>query len=621
MVNDAKANLKLITFDKKWKRITSSILLICFTINPLSINIEACTTFFLRNGNHMVCGRNFDYSLGEYLIFVNRRNVIKRAFSYPDEIVDFPASWTSKYGSISFNMNGHNAPTDGMNEAGLIVTSLVLVESEYPIIEGKPSVSLDQWIQYALDNYATVDEVIDACSKINIRYLPQDNVRLHFLVTDGNGKNAVIEFLDGQLIATTGEDLRKKVIANSSYGLSIEYYNQGGNPNLPATASLNRFYNAAVMVDAYNNQDVIDYSYSIMDATAQRHTQRRIVYDITNMRVYLKSLVNEQLRFFDFSAFDFSCQQQQLVYQETPGDQGNIRDKFISYTTEINQFLTETSWQFLQKNYTQEELDDFAEYPETFECFYVDAGSDIEICQNYTEVYGNNLPNYSGMWTVVSGNAIFDNLLEANTYARYLHPGLNVLRWTLHGEYNNHYDDLLITSNYVKAIAGMDSIVETNSIYLYGNEPNNGTGEWTLLEGSVVFNNPNQHNTLASDLNLGVNKFVWEIINQNCSDKDTIEIIYDLKSLISSFDKSGLSFSIYPNPTQQYLYLEYLFPDNKELEVSLFDAKGKLKYSKFIRHSVGGLTERIDVRPFPKGDYIIMVRAKNFKKALKFIKL
>jgi len=621
MINCILANLKLPAFILKWRRDAFLLLLIGFTLNPFSPSIEACTTFFLRNENQMVCGRNFDYSLGEYLIFVNRRNVIKRAFNYADEVVELPAIWTSKYGSITFNMNGHNAPTDGMNETGLIITSLVLVESEYPSITGKSSVSLDQWIQYMLDNFATVDEVINACSEINIRYLPQDNVRLHFLVTDASGQNAVIEFLNGQLIATTGDDLEKKAIANSTYDLSINYYNQGGNPDLPATASLNRFFNAVQMVDAYNGEDMVEYSYSIMEATAQRHTQRRLVYDISNRRVYLRSQGNEQLRFFDFDAFDFSCEAQPLVYQETPSDLGNIRDKFLPYVTEMNRILTELSWQFLQKNYTQEELDEFARYPESFECFYVDAGTDIEICKNYAEINGNSLSYYSGNWTIVSGNAIFDNVQEKNTYARDLNPGENVLRWTLTGESGSHYDDVSIINNYVPALAGEDTIIETNSIYLSANELVSGNGEWAVLEGTATFSNQHEFNTLAFDLGVGVNKFIWEVTNQNCSNRDTVEITYDIKSSIGNFDKADFSFITYPNPTKQYLNLKLSLVEINKFEIRIFNAMGKLVYSNFIQPQIGESLQKINISNFPRGNYIIMLKAENFENTLKFVKL
>jgi penicillin V acylase-like amidase (Ntn superfamily) len=277
-----------------------------------SFQANACSTFLLSNDNTFIYGRNFDYPYGKYIIMTNMRGAEKVCWQYSSENVDMPLTWTAKYGSITFNMFGQDTPPDGINEAGLVVSSLILTQSVYPNIVGEQSLSLDQLLQYLLDNCATVNEVIDECSNLNIRLNPFDYWRLHFFVVDKNGQAAVIEFLDGELVATTGADLEKKVITNSSYEESIDYYHTGKNPDLPETASLNRYYNAVEMIDAYNNQNLIDYAYSIMDFIAQRITMRRVVYDIPNRRVYFKSNTNEKLRYFDLSSFDLSCSEHGL---------------------------------------------------------------------------------------------------------------------------------------------------------------------------------------------------------------------------------------------------------------------------------------------------------------------
>jgi hypothetical protein len=95
------------------------------------------------------------------------------------------------------------------------------------------------------------------------------------LVVDNSGNCAVIEFIEGNITVIRGDDLEKKVLANSTYSLSMEYFNAGRNPVLPLTASLNRFYTAVEMTDAYAGEDIVNYSYSIMDAVEQAFTQRK----------------------------------------------------------------------------------------------------------------------------------------------------------------------------------------------------------------------------------------------------------------------------------------------------------------------------------------------------------
>lgn len=73
--------------------------------------------------------------------------------------------WVSKYGSVITSAYDI-CTTDGMNEKGLVANLLWLAESEYPARDGrKPGLSVAAWTQYVLDNFATVDEAVEALAK------------------------------------------------------------------------------------------------------------------------------------------------------------------------------------------------------------------------------------------------------------------------------------------------------------------------------------------------------------------------------------------------------------------------------------------------------------------------
>ncbi|MFP4472205.1 MAG: linear amide C-N hydrolase, partial [Bacteroidales bacterium] len=121
---------------------------------------DACTTFCLQDDSgHIVFGRNFDFPSGLGHVVVNHRNLQKTAFIRPPEK---PITWVSKLGSISFNQNGREFPYGGMNEAGLVIEQMWLQETKYPAHDHRYGLSELQWIQYQLDNAATVQEVIDS---------------------------------------------------------------------------------------------------------------------------------------------------------------------------------------------------------------------------------------------------------------------------------------------------------------------------------------------------------------------------------------------------------------------------------------------------------------------------
>jgi len=488
---------------------------------------HACTTFFLRNGEQIVVGRNFDLSYGKYLIFANRRNVTKVGLQYPSELISLPTIWTSKYGSITFNMVGSDIPTDGMNETGLVISTLILDNSVYPGGDDLPSILVEQWLHYMLDNFASVEEVIEASSSLKIRINPFINWELHFFITDNSGKCAAIEFIGGEVVITTGAELEKKVLANSSYESSLEYFNNGRNPDLPMTASLNRFYTAVEMTDAYTNEDPIDYSYSIMDATEQYFTQRKIVYDITNMRIYLKSLENEQLRHIDMNTLDFSCREQTLVYEETLTDIGDIRSLFVPLTTEINQTAVESGWNYMGIVYTAEELSNYSRIPETYEIVFASAGNNATLCVDNYEITGNLPTYYAGNWSVESGSGVFDNSSVMNTFIRQLGPGENRIRWTLEGNSRTFYDDILITNNHVEATAGEDVAVCENKFTLSGNEPAaNETGNWQIMSGSGTILTSSVYNSVVNELSNGITELQWSISNGDCQAADLLMITY-----------------------------------------------------------------------------------------------
>lgn len=114
---------------------------------------------------------------------------------------------------------------EGMNERGLVVNELALVESNY----GKPPesatvISLSTWPQYVLDNHAT-------------------------------GDSAVFEYVDGKLVIHHGKEF--KVVTNSpTYDKQLaimEYWREAGglNKSLPGTSrAADRFVRTSFLLGA-----------------------------------------------------------------------------------------------------------------------------------------------------------------------------------------------------------------------------------------------------------------------------------------------------------------------------------------------------------------------------------
>src|SRR5215217_6240032 len=89
------------------------ILLATFLFTPSAFG---CTTFCLKNKGENLFGKNYDWSIGDGMIFVNKRGMSKMSSLEGEKKV---LNWVSKYGSVTFNQYGWEQPSGGMNEMGV----------------------------------------------------------------------------------------------------------------------------------------------------------------------------------------------------------------------------------------------------------------------------------------------------------------------------------------------------------------------------------------------------------------------------------------------------------------------------------------------------------------------
>lgn len=94
-------------------------------------------------------------------------------------------------------------PRDGMNECGLVVSTLNVPHSEVTFDNKKITVSRWQATRLMLDHAANVDEAISLLSKYNIYTGPSG---LHYLLADSSGDSAIVEFLDGKIEVVRSDD-------------------------------------------------------------------------------------------------------------------------------------------------------------------------------------------------------------------------------------------------------------------------------------------------------------------------------------------------------------------------------------------------------------------------------
>ena len=94
------------------------MLLMCLLAVPYSST--ACTSFVVKKDNRILLAKNLDWEISNGIILVNKKGVFKTAYCDCHRKL----SWTSRYGSVTFNQFGKEFPLGGMNEKGLVVEEL-----------------------------------------------------------------------------------------------------------------------------------------------------------------------------------------------------------------------------------------------------------------------------------------------------------------------------------------------------------------------------------------------------------------------------------------------------------------------------------------------------------------
>jgi len=260
--------------------------------------------------------------------------VFPRGMERNGEVGKASIKWVSTYGSVvtsSWNI----AATDGMNEKGLVGNLLWLMESKYQKFDpkkGHKGLAISLWLQYVLDNFATVDEAVKGLSKEELvvvsSFIPGTKLytALHLSISDKTGDNAIFEYIDGKLViyhdksyvAMTNSPAYNEQLAISNYWKHIP-----GTTMLPGTnGSSDRFVRGDFYIHAIPKTNEIQkavasvfsvirnlsvpYGISTPNEPNISSTQWRTVADQKSLVYYFENVLNPNVLWLDFSAIDFS---------------------------------------------------------------------------------------------------------------------------------------------------------------------------------------------------------------------------------------------------------------------------------------------------------------------------
>lgn len=278
-----------------------------------------------------------------------------------------PLKWRSKYGSVVTSAYDI-CSTDGMNEMGLVANLLWLAESEYPDWNGTlPGLCISAWVQYVLDNFATVDEAVEAMQSGKFQVVSgemPDGSRmatLHLSISDASGDNAIFEYIDGKLQIHHSHEynvMTNSPVFEKQLALNEFWQTVGGMAFLPGTnRASDRFVRASfysgVLPKTSDTRDAVAGIFSVIRNTSVplgisvpgqpniASTRWRTVSDQKNKVYFFESTLYPEIIWVDLNQADFS--------EGAPVMKLNIPDQLKDYKgNTLKDFRQSAPFKFLE---------------------------------------------------------------------------------------------------------------------------------------------------------------------------------------------------------------------------------------------------------------------------------
>lgn len=309
------------------------------------------STFALPRSSFL--GENLDGHVGHGQILINKRNIGKRSLKIFE--TDQPVEWVSRYGSLTFNQLALDHPMSGMNEAGLVVLASENFGEGNAKAEKQLTINEYQWVQYQLDNYATVDEVTEHVPEIGISSMLEE---LHYLVCDSSTQCAAFEvdISNHHLRFFKGLDFAVRVLTDTGYADDLKkflVYQSQGAPKFQMDPfdSNDRFLFLALKLSVFPlvkvGQRSLENVLALLEAVKQPgFTQWQVAFDASSKKIRYKTESTTGIGSLNLNSLNFSPEsgvQTVGIYEYSD----NISKTFRGMTHQDNVDLVDQSMSYI----------------------------------------------------------------------------------------------------------------------------------------------------------------------------------------------------------------------------------------------------------------------------------
>jgi penicillin V acylase-like amidase (Ntn superfamily) len=258
-------------------------------------------------------GANFDWNAKGGIAFLSPRQQAKSA----GMIVagkGRPAKWVSRYASLTLSQFGRDYPMQGINEAGL-AGAVLMAPAQYPTTGPAGDITENLWLQYQLDRFATVNDVVLHAGDFGIHKISAD---LHWMLCDKTGECAAVEYIDGRPHIYRSRDQIHNILTNSPYAAVWQSYVDWSASNRPLPQGYQSSARFIRLAFSQNSPSLKTIEDTLDDVALAGFTAWQTVFDLSShsLKVRVEGGSWESIT-FDF--LNLNCSENLPIYKLSSG--------------------------------------------------------------------------------------------------------------------------------------------------------------------------------------------------------------------------------------------------------------------------------------------------------------
>lgn len=227
---------------------------------------------------------NYDWRARGGIVYFSPRDQIKDGAHHVEQRASVSYSWVSRYASLTLSQFGRDYPMQGMNERGLAGVVL-MAPASYPSV-GKLGVMTENlWLQYQLDQFASVEDVASHLQDFGIKKISAD---LHWFFCDAGGECATVEFLEGRPRIHRSRDERLHMVTNSPVSDSWSWYRQWVNSGAQLPEGYNSIARFTRLAWRSSVEGYLDLGFSLNDVALDGFTAWQSIFNLQKRSILVR---------------------------------------------------------------------------------------------------------------------------------------------------------------------------------------------------------------------------------------------------------------------------------------------------------------------------------------------